>query len=172
MQASAKEKLNILLIDIVNYMRAVSLTYHLSKKDIANSIMELKMYFPECCSLLMLLLFDEFSVGQMSFSSYILGELHLLCRAYFDEENNIYHNIQYTSPETFAVCMLLAKEYLCFFKEFFTLEEAFDKYYSRLAGIQTQLEDVGIREEFKLKIDGFILKQCRELSTLSNRENI
>lgn len=74
------------------------------------------MYFPECATLLMMLLFDEYCVGQMSFSSYILGELYHLCQAHFDNVKNYYHNLRFTSPETFAVCMLLAKEYLCFFK--------------------------------------------------------
>jgi hypothetical protein len=32
----------------------------------------------------MMLLFDEYCVGQMSYSSHILGELYLLCQAYFD----------------------------------------------------------------------------------------
>lgn len=35
--------------------------------------------------------------------------------------------------------MLLAKEYLGFFKEFFTLDGIFDGYYPQLAKIQNQL---------------------------------
>ena len=35
--------------------------------------------------------------------------------------------------------MLLAKEYLGFFKEFFTLDAIFDGYYPQLAKIQNQL---------------------------------
>ena len=54
--------------------------------------------------------------------------------------------------------MLLAREYLCFFKEFFTLEAVFDHYYPKLAGIQDQLEGVKIRDDYKKKIDHFILK--------------
>ena len=58
----------------------------------------MKVYFPECCGLLMMLLFDEYSVGQMAFSSYILGELYYLCQAHFDDSKNYYHNIKFTSP--------------------------------------------------------------------------
>ena len=42
--------------------------------------------------------------------------------------------------------MQLAKEYLSFFKEFFTLDQAFEKYYPQLASIQGQLEGVAIRD--------------------------
>jgi len=78
--------------------------------------MELNMYFPDCSSVLMLLLFDEYCVGQMSYSSHILGQLYLLFQAHFDQVENSYFNMRYTSPEVFAVCMQLAKEYLSFFK--------------------------------------------------------
>jgi hypothetical protein len=54
--------------------------------------------------------------------------------------------MRFTSPEAFSVCMQLAKEYLSFFKEFFTLDQAFEKYYPLLASIQGQLEGVFIRE--------------------------
>lgn len=66
-------------------MRAIALAYQLTKKDIANSIMELNMYFPDCYSVLMLLLFDEYCVGQMNYSSHILGQLYLLFQAHFDQ---------------------------------------------------------------------------------------
>jgi hypothetical protein len=68
--------------------------------------------------------------------------------------------------------MLLAKEYLVFFKEFFSLEEAFAQYYPKLMGIQNQLEGVSIREDYRKKIEYFILKECRELAELSKRMNI
>ena len=87
----------------------------------------------------MMLLFDDYCVGQMAYSTYILGELYFLCQAHFDEAQNYYTNIRFTSPEIFAVCMLLAKEYLGFFKEFFTLDAVFDGYYPKLAKIQGQL---------------------------------
>jgi hypothetical protein len=64
----------------------------------------------------MLLLFDEFCVGQMNYSSHILGQLYLLFQAHFDQVDNSYLNMRYTEPEVFAVCMILAKEYLSFFK--------------------------------------------------------
>ena len=138
--------MNRLLIEIVDYMRAVASSYQVTKQDMANSIMELNMYFPDCSSVLMLLLFDEYCVGQMTYSSHILGQLYMLFQAHFDQVENCYHNMRFTSPEVFSVCMQLAKEYLSFFKEFFTLDQAFEKYYPQLASIQGQLEGVAIRE--------------------------
>lgn len=38
--------MNTLMIDIVDYLKAVAGKYELTKKDIANSLMEMKMYFP------------------------------------------------------------------------------------------------------------------------------
>jgi hypothetical protein len=81
----------------------------------------------------MLLLFDEYCVGQMTYSSHILGQLYLFLQAHFDLAENYYHKMRFTSPEVFSVCMQLAKEYLCFFKEFFTLDQVFEKYYPLLA---------------------------------------
>jgi hypothetical protein len=43
---AAREELNRLMVEIVEYLKAVARTYELSQKDIANSIMEMKMYFP------------------------------------------------------------------------------------------------------------------------------
>ena len=81
---AAKESMNRLLIEIVDYMRAVASSYQVTKQDMANSIMELNMYFPDCSSVLMLLLFDEYCVGQMTYSSHILGQLYMLFQAHFD----------------------------------------------------------------------------------------
>lgn len=64
--------MNILLIDIVNYLVAVSKEYNLTQKDIANSLYEMKYYFPTAPCMLMLLLLDEYCVGQVAFSGIIL----------------------------------------------------------------------------------------------------
>ena len=70
------------------------------------------------------------------------------------------------------MCMLLAKEYLCFFKEFFSLETVFDAYYPRLMEIQDQLQGVTVRDEYRNNIDKFILKECRELAQQAKHQNI
>ena len=38
-EAGAREEMNRLLIDVIDYLRAVSKSYELNAKDIANSIM-------------------------------------------------------------------------------------------------------------------------------------
>lgn len=41
-----------------------------------------------------------------------------------------------------------------------------------MTGIQDQLENATIREDYRKNIDKFILKECRQLSELSKRQNI
>jgi hypothetical protein len=130
---SAREKLNILLIDILNYLVAVSREYHLTQKDIANSLYEMKYHFPTAPCMLMLMLLDEYCVGQVAFSTLILEEIYKLLAAYFKKEENGYLNMEFTEPEIFTVSMVLAYEYLAFFREFFTLDQSFDEFFEPLA---------------------------------------
>ena len=53
-------------------MRSVALQYNISQKNMADMLTSLKVYFPECGGVLMMLLLDEYSVGQYSYSSFIL----------------------------------------------------------------------------------------------------
>lgn len=79
--------------------------------------------------MLMLMFFDEYCVGQVGFSQMILEEIYKLLKAYFAKEDNGYLNMEFTEPEIFVVEMVLAYEYLAFFKEFFTLDPSFEEFF-------------------------------------------
>jgi hypothetical protein len=107
----------------------------------------MKLYFPEAASVLMLMLFDEYSVGQLSYSQLLLSEILRLLQAYFDRADNGYLNLEYTEHETFSVIVLLSFEYLSFFKEFFTLDDLLIPYMSKLATLAEKLQsEAKIRE--------------------------
>ncbi len=44
----------------------------------------------------MLLLFDEYCVGQLNYSQLLLAEIYRLLQAYFDRVDNGYLNLEYT----------------------------------------------------------------------------
>ena len=113
---AARQAMNLLLVEVSDYLRAVSLQYHLSKQNIADNLVNMRLYFPESASVLMLMLFDEYSVGQLSYSQLLLSEILRLLQAYFDKTDNGYLNLEYTEHETFSVIVLLSFEYLSFFK--------------------------------------------------------
>lgn len=55
---AAREVMNRLLIDVSGYLRSVALQYQLTQRELADSLVEMKYFFPDAASLLMLLLFD------------------------------------------------------------------------------------------------------------------
>lgn len=55
---AAREGMNRLLIDVSGYLRSVALQYQLTQRELADSLVEMKYFFPDAASLLMLLLFD------------------------------------------------------------------------------------------------------------------
>lgn len=55
---AAREVMNRLLIDVNGYLRSVALQYQLTQRELADSLVEMKYFFPDAASLLMLLLFD------------------------------------------------------------------------------------------------------------------
>lgn len=85
--------MNLLLVEVSDYLRAVSLQYHLSQQNIADNLVNMRLYFPESASVLMLMLFDEYSVGQLSYSQLLLSEILRLLQAYFDKTDNGYLNL-------------------------------------------------------------------------------
>lgn len=56
----------------------------------------MRYFFPEASSILMLLLFDEYCVGQLNYSQLLLAEIYRLLQAYFDRVDNGYLNLEYT----------------------------------------------------------------------------
>lgn len=50
--------MNRLMIDVSGYLRSVALQYQLTQRELADSLVEMKYFFPDAASLLMLLLFD------------------------------------------------------------------------------------------------------------------
>jgi len=62
---------------------AVSKEFKLTQKDIANSLYEMKYYFPYAPCMLMLLLLDEYCVGQVVFSNIILEEIYKFLCSYY-----------------------------------------------------------------------------------------
>jgi hypothetical protein len=58
----------------------------------------MKLFFPEAPCMLMLLLFDEYCVGQLNYSSLIMQEVYKLMLSYFDKQDNGYLNLEYTEP--------------------------------------------------------------------------
>jgi hypothetical protein len=115
-KSTAREQLNILLIDIIDYLESVRKKYDLRQVDISNSIFEMKQYFPEAASLLMLMLLDEFCISHTAYSTAILQEIYYFLSALYDRTENYYLNLEVLDPEIFTVCMLLGYEYLAFFK--------------------------------------------------------
>ena len=71
-QPSSRQAFNYLLIDIISYIESVKIKDDLSNKDIANTLYELKQYFPEASCLLMLLLLNEYCISQINFSGLII----------------------------------------------------------------------------------------------------
>jgi hypothetical protein len=55
----------------------------------------------------MLLLLDEYCVGQVPFSTIILQEIFRLLEAYYEKKDNGYLNLEFTEPEIFTVSMVL-----------------------------------------------------------------
>ncbi len=58
----------------------------------------MKCYFPYAPCMLMLVLLDEYCVGQVEFSAMILPEIYKLLSAYYKREDNGYLNMEFTEP--------------------------------------------------------------------------
>ena len=71
-EPAAREALNNLLIDIANFLGALGAEKALTRKEVADSLAEMKLCFPEMPCMLMLVLFDEYCVGQLPYSPLIL----------------------------------------------------------------------------------------------------
>lgn len=72
LQPGAREKLNLLLMDIIQYLYSVRLEYKMQHKDISNSIFEMRQYFPQPSCFLMMMLLDDLCVSHAGFSEAIL----------------------------------------------------------------------------------------------------
>ena len=56
----------------------------------------MKFCFPYAPCMLMLLLLDEYCVGQVPFSTIILQEIYRLLEAYYEKNDNGYLNLEFT----------------------------------------------------------------------------
>jgi hypothetical protein len=57
-------------------------------------------------------------------------------------------------------------------KEFFLLDELFTPYYEPFIAQIPEIESRKIREEYREKIDKFILKECRAINKISGSQDI